>query len=574
MENRLTPVQRLFRMASLDQKDLAVVYIYAILSGLIYLSVPLGIQSIINLLQAGNTNSAWILMVLIVLAGILVSGLLQVLQLSLVETLQQRIFVRSSFELSYRIPKINWDEMSRHYLPEQVNRFFDTMTIQKGLSKILFDVSTAAIQIILGLLLLAFYHPFFIGFGLALLLVLFLIFRFTAAKGLDTSLTESSFKYNVAFWLEELARTNGIFKMNPFSSLPQRRTNQLVNQYLTARKSHFRILLIQYFNMVGFKVLVAAGLLILGGVLVFQQEMTLGQFVAAEIIILLIIGSVEKLILSIDIVYDILTGVEKIGLVTDMELERIEGRELETENYPSGLSVELKNLNLWAAGKTKKLIENISLSIQSGEKVGIIGPPGAGKSSLLHTISGFYEDYEGRVLFNSNQPLGALRIDSLRDHIGFNFTEDQIFNGTIFENISAGGDKLTASKCQKIINVVGLRDFVNSLTKGLDTVISPMGEKVSGSVRKKIVLARALSSNPKLLLFEDHIQSFPAFERKSIYDHMLSKDTPFTLIAISINREILSRCDRVIVLKDGEIYAEGRFDELIENPHIKSFIDA
>jgi len=574
MDNKLTAVQRIFRLASLDKKDLGVVYIYAFLSGIIYLSVPLGIQSIINLLQAGNTNQAWILMVLIVLGGILISGLLQVFQLALVETLQQRIFVRSSYELSYRIPKVNWDEMSKKYLPEQVNRFFDTMTIQKGLSKILFDISSAIIQIILGLLLLAFYHPFFIGFGFALLFLFILIFWFTGPKGLGTSIDESTHKYNVAFWLEELARTNGIFKMNPFSTLPQRRTNHLVNQYLTSRKSHFRILLTQYYSMVGFKVIVAAGLLILGGILVFQQQMTLGQFVAAEIIILLIVTSVEKLMLNVDVIYDILTGIEKIGQVTDMTLERHEGRILDISAKPKGLSIEVKDFKLPSSNGEYIILDRLNLNIASGERIGIIGPPGSGKSSFLHSISGFFDSYEGQIIFNDNQPLGSLRIDSLRDKIGFNFTEDKIFNGTIFENISAGGEALTTTKCQKIIDIVGLREYVNAQGKGLDTEISPMGEKVSGTVRKKIVLARAMSSQPKLLLFEDHIQSIPAYERTKIYDYLVDKETKFTLIAISMNKELLSRCDRVIVLKEGKIFAQGPFEELITDPQIKSFIDA
>jgi ABC-type bacteriocin/lantibiotic exporter with double-glycine peptidase domain len=448
------------------------------------------------------------------------------------------------------------------------------MTIQKGLSKILFDISTAIIQILLGLLLLAFYHPFFIGFGFALLIILILIFWFTGAKGLGTSLEESSHKYNVAFWLEELARTNGIFKMNPFSTLPQRRTNHLVNQYLTARKSHFRILLTQYYNMVGFKVIVAAGLLVLGGILVFQQQMTLGQFVAAEIIILLIVGSVEKLILSIDVVYDILTGIEKIGSVTDMELERHEGRDIDISTHPRGLSIHLKDFTLVSSNKERILLNELSLKVESGERIGIIGPAGSGKSSLLHSISGFFNTYSGQIIFNDNQPLGALRIDSLRDKIGFNFTDDKIFNGTIFENISAGGENLTTPSCQRIIDVVGLRDFVNSQPEGLDAEISPMGEKVSGTVRKKIVLARALSAKPKLLLFEDHIQSVPAYERKSIYNFLLDKENPFTLLAISMNKELLTKCDRILVLKEGKIYDKGTFNDLIKNPDIKSFIDA
>jgi ABC-type bacteriocin/lantibiotic exporter with double-glycine peptidase domain len=247
---------------------------------------------------------------------------------------------------------------------------------------------------------------------------------------------------------------------------------------------------------------------------------------------------------------------------------------LDISTHPNGLSIQLKDFTLKSSNNERILLDELNLSVESGERIGIIGPAGSGKSSLLHSISGFFTNYSGQIIFNANQPLGALRIDSLRDKIGFNFTEDKIFNGTIFENISAGGENLTAPSCQRIIDVVGLRDFVNSQPRGLDAEISPMGEKVSGTVRKKIVLARALSSKPKLLLFEDHIQSIPAYERKSIYDHLLDKENPFSVLAISMNRELLTRCDRVIVLKEGKILNIGPFEELIKNPDIKSFIDA
>ncbi|MDZ7846569.1 MAG: hypothetical protein U5L96_07265 [Owenweeksia sp.] len=158
-----------------------------------------------------------------------------------------------------------------------MNRFFDTMSVQKGLSKILIDFSTASLQVVFGLVLLSFYHPFFIAYSVILAISVLAIFRFSAKRGLNSSLNESKHKYQVAHWLEELARTNTTFKLAGQTDLPLQPTNQYTNEYLNACESHFKVLLQQYSLMVMFKVLVAAGLLVMGGLLVMEQQMNIGQ---------------------------------------------------------------------------------------------------------------------------------------------------------------------------------------------------------------------------------------------------------------------------------------------------------
>ena len=152
-------------------------------------------------------------------------------------------------------------------------------------------------------------------------MILYLIFRFTAPNGLRTSLVESKYKYEVVHWLEEIARAMETFKLAGKSQLPMTKTDEAVTDYLTARKAHFKTLVFQYINLTGFKVIVAAGLLLIGSLLVFNQQMNIGQFVASEIIIILVLASVEKLILSMETIYDVLTSIEKIGTVTDIPLE-------------------------------------------------------------------------------------------------------------------------------------------------------------------------------------------------------------------------------------------------------------
>ena len=217
---KLTPLKRFWRLLKPDAKEIRNVYIYSIFNGLINLSLPIGIQAIINLIQGGQVSASWIVLIIFVVAGIALSGIMSVNQLRITENLQQKIFTRAAFEFAYRIPKIKMERLYKHYAPELMNRFFDIVSVQKGLSKIIVDFSTASIQVLFGLILLSIYHPFFIIFSLVLVILVYFIFRYTAQRGLETSLEESKHKYKIAHQLEELARTFMTFKLAGRTELP------------------------------------------------------------------------------------------------------------------------------------------------------------------------------------------------------------------------------------------------------------------------------------------------------------------------------------------------------------------
>ena len=155
---------------------------------------------------------SWIVLIFVVISGVALVGILSLMQLRITENLQQKIFIRSSFEFGFRLPKIKTEELYNEYPPELANRFFDTLTIQKGAAKLLIDFSAALLQITFGIILLSLYHPFFILFGLLLLLLLYVIFKFSYNSGLSTSMKESKFKYKVVAWLQEIARNSFSFK--------------------------------------------------------------------------------------------------------------------------------------------------------------------------------------------------------------------------------------------------------------------------------------------------------------------------------------------------------------------------
>ena len=315
-----SPTRRLLRLLGTEKKDIGYIYLYALVTGLISLSMPLGIQAVFNLVSSGLVFSSVYVLIGLVVVGVLAAGLLVVSQMTLVEVLQQRIFAKAAFEFAYRLPRIQPDALSGYDPPELMNRFFDVLTLTKGLPKLLIDLTAAAVQILFGIILLSFYHPVFLGFGLFTLLTLLSICWIYGPRGIRTSLNESKYKYKVVSYLEDFARDLPRYRHRNDTE-PIDRIDDLVAKYVSHRNDHFRVLKRFFYSAIAFRTLVTGGLLILGTSLVISREMTLGQFVAAELVIVLISGSVEKLISGIDTVFDMLTAVEKIANVTDLPLE-------------------------------------------------------------------------------------------------------------------------------------------------------------------------------------------------------------------------------------------------------------
>ena len=568
-ENQLTPLRRFFNLLRVNKQDIVSIYVFALFNGLISLSLPLGIQAIINLLGSNEVSSSWVILVVIVIVGVAATGVLQVMQLTITENIQKRIFTHSAFEFAYRIPRIKLESINKLYFPEMVNRFFDTLSVQKGLSKILMDFSSASLQILFGLLLLSLYHPFFIIFSVFLLLYLGILFYFTSAKGVRTSLRESTVKYQVAHWLEDLARNMETFRLAGKSDFPLQKTDDLVNNYLEARKIHFKTLLLQFFNLVTFKVIVAAGLLVIGGLLVLNQQMNIGQFVASEIIIITVLASVEKLILSMETIYDVLTAIEKLGSVMDLPLER-KGGTVSTAMENSGMSVRMEKLTFGYTADSNNILHNINLKVESGQKLCLSGSNGSGKTTLLQTLAALYHGYSGSLVYD-DLPLGNWNLNELRKYIGDNLAREEFFTGTFYENISLGKPGIDLNHVKEISKVLNLHSYIESMPKGYDCEIMAEGQNLPKHIRTKVMLARCLTGNPRLVLLEDNFNALPPSERNSILNYLLEQ--PFTLILVSNSVEICQRLDRVIVMNEGTIEFDGECKELKAQPWFKTIFE-
>ena len=567
----MSPVKRFLRLLSTERKDIFYILFYSIVIGLTSLILPVGIQNTVQLISGGVFFSSIYILIAAVVFGILFTGILQIVQISLVEYLQRRIFTKAALEFAFRIPRIRMESLLKNYAPELVNRFFDVITLQKGLPKLLVDLSASAIQIFFGLILLSLYHPFFIFFSLVLVLMLFLIFWFTGPMGLRTSIDESKYKYKVVQWLEELARALNSFKLAGNTDLPTRKTDYTVNNYLKYRKAHFKILLTQFSFIVIFKTAVTAGLLVMGAILVVNREITLGQFVAAEVVIILILNSVEKVITYMDVVYDLLTAVDKIAQITDLPLEKVGGLDFPKVS-DTGYSLEIKKLRYKYPGSTAYVLKDVELNVKAGEKICIAGPGNAGKTTLTNVMAGIHSDYEGIVKIN-NYSLRDLDIRHLRDSIAKNISPEDIFDGTILENITLGNPTRTVDDALNAIRKVKLEDEIGQFPEGLSTHIVSGGKGCSSSFIHKLILARCLAKKPSLIILNDFFAGLKRQEKLELLQSVINTENRWTLVAVSNDPLVMAACDRVVLLHDGNISAEGRFDDLLKKGTINNYID-
>jgi ATP-binding cassette, subfamily B, bacterial len=535
---------RIWQLLQFDKEDVLSIYFYAILNGLLQLSVPVGIQAIIGFVMgAAMVTSIYVLIFLVVLS-VLIVGILQINQMKIIEKIQQKIYTRFAFEFVDKISKLDLYQNDAYYLPEKVNRFFDTIIVQKGFSKLLLDVPVALIQIVFGLILLSFYNPLFIIIGLIFVIILWSILSITGQKGLETNALESNFKYETISWIQELARIRS-FKLSQDSGLDFKKADEIIVQYLKARTRHFQVLLLQYKSLVGFKVVITFSLLGGGVLLLVNQRLNIGEFVAAEIIIISILTATERLIKSLDIVYDVITGLNKLNSVTELPSEKFG-----TIPYQKQ-SVKLELIDFeFAYPNGRKLIKNSSMCILPETMVCLSGEENSGKSTMLKVLSGIYGNYQGSFLLNEI-PINNYNMESLRQEMGVLLNADDIFPGTILENITMGRD-IKPEKILEISEKIGFENLMKNSPFGFETPIDILGKNLSKSMIKKIMLLRAFCHEPKLLILEEPWLELE--ESKSmIIDYLASKPNNATIIVSTNDKFFTSKCDEVYQIKNGKL---------------------
>lgn len=306
-----TPISLVWNWVIKEKKNIQFILIYAIVSGLLSLAIPLGIQALVGTVMAGKLSSSWVIIVIVTTTFIAFTGATKLAQISILDSIQKKLFVRYAWIYKESISQLN-NTMSANELSAKGRKFLDIVTLQKSFSKLLADFTKSALQIVVGILLLTVYHPVFLLVGIGITLAIVVGFRLTWKSGFETARQESTMKFKTYESILALTEVeNDVDK----ERIQLDNFHNSVDSYVKYREEHFKVLYRQAKFGIVTKTLLTAIMLIVGSYLLVNNQISLGQFLASEILIITLLDATEKLILSVENMYDSGTALEKLNSI-------------------------------------------------------------------------------------------------------------------------------------------------------------------------------------------------------------------------------------------------------------------
>ncbi|RKG78634.1 ABC transporter ATP-binding protein [Corallococcus exercitus] len=546
----MTPWERLKAVLAPERGDLWVLVVYGAGVGLLSLAVPITAQAVVNTAAFGTVLQPVAVLGLVVFFLLVLAGGLRVMQVLVAERLQQRLFARMAVDLAWRLPRVQERTHDTYRVPELVNRFMDVMTIQKATSIILLDGLALALQALVGLVVLAFYSPLLLGFDVLLLGSMALVLFGLGRGAVRTSVQESYRKYEVVGWLTELARVPLAFWGPAGGALALRRADEATQAYLEARSGHFRILLRQVVGTLAVQALASGLLLGVGGWLVTRQQLSLGQLVAAELIVAPVVASFAKFGKYLESFYDLLAAVDKVGHLFDLPLRPEAGEPLDRRDGRAA-ALRLRDVSLLPTSLSTATLRGVDLTVEPGSRVAIVGPYSSGKRQLMDVALGLREPARGFVELDG-MDLREVSRDSLQAQVAL-VRGIQLFDGTVQENVSLGREDVSLHDVRQALDAVCLLEELVRLPDGLRTRLTGGHTLLSPGQAQRLMLARALVGRPRLLVLDEALDSLDADVRAQVVDRLLAPGTPWTLVLTTHLPELAARCDRALRVEAGTL---------------------
>ncbi|MEQ1545646.1 ABC transporter ATP-binding protein [Methyloglobulus sp.] len=557
MANSKTPLQRLQSLITLEREDIGILITYGIGIGILSLATPVAVQALVNTIAFGALFQPLLVLTLVLLILLGFSNTLVALQFYVVEMLQRRVFVRIFGETATRLQQTRYAANSDYHLPELTNRFFDVVTLQKTASVMLLETLGYVLQTLIGMVLLAFYHPLLLAFDLFFICALAFILFAMGKQGIASATEQSKAKYAAAAWLEDIAANPLLVKSSEHRAYINAQTDRLAKHYVEASTQHFRILSRQNIGALVLHALASTLLLGMGGWMVISNQLSLGQLIAAELVVGAMIYGLTRLGKTLENVYELLASVDKIGYLLDLPQETEQGAAPEFARKP--YKVDIGNLSL-AVSTHLDAISNSSLQIAPGEQIVISGD--IDKGSLLDVVYGLHPPSSGYVCLDG-QDLRDLNLGQLRSTIGL-VRQVEIFAGNLLDNVRLGRD-LNLTHIRKTLDQVGLLETISALPDSLDTHLLSNGYPLTREQCLRLTLARTLAGQPRLLLLDRILDQLDSRILPTLLDHLLATNSPWTLIVTSQRPDIIAHFPRQLSIVNGGLIDskadnEGHYD--------------
>lgn len=535
-----SPGARLRALLALERHDLIAIVAFASAVGVLGLATPITVQALLNSVAFLTLLQPIVVLSLLLTAGLLVSALLIGAQTLLVELLSRRVFVRVLSDFSVRLPRVRHDAPDGLRAADRADRFFDVVTIEKATATLLFDGLSATLQIAAGMALLAVYHPLLLAFDLGLGVVLCAVFLVLGRGAIGSAVTESKKKYAVADWLQTIARHESVFQTASGAAWAARNAESIAHGWLDARERHFRVVFRQVIALLVLQVFVSSGLLALGGALVIDGQLSLGQLVAAEIVLASTVLSISKIGKMLGKFYDLLAAVDKIGSVLDLPIERCVGERLPDETSP----LELRVVDLRVETPDGALSQPLGLHIAPGERVALRKGSGCSRRALLEVLVGRREVAAGAAEVGGYD-VRDLEPHALRDACAL-LAEVDVIPGTLRDNVLIGRE-MDSAALRRLLESCGLGGTLTRLPEGLETRIDRDGGPLGIDELPLLMLARALCGEPRALLIDRLLDTMTPTARRLALGRLASEGAKRTIVVATDLDDVAAAMQRSLV---------------------------
>lgn len=516
-----------------DRALVGLAAVYALGSGLVALALPLAVQSLINTIAFEAMWQPVVALAFGLLMAMAFMGLMQAMQFWVAELAQRRLLVRVGADLAARLPQVRAEAFDGAHGPELANRFFAVFGAQKAVGILLVDGAGVVAQTAVGLSLVALYHPALLGLDLLVLLAAaFIVFVLGRQAG-PTTVAESDAKYALAAWLEELARSPWAVGSPHAGTAALVRADRLMTGYLSARSAHFSVLMRQLLGFLGLQASATALIFAVGGSLVAQRELGLGQLVAAELILAGVLAGLVKWVKHLEAAYDLAASAVKLGHLVHLPLQPDSGEAWLPEQGPGRL--ELEGLVVGRA-EGKRLA--VDLALAPGQHVGLDGPMGVGLTTLAETVAGWRAPLAGRVRLDGVDAKGVspshwqAQVKLVRGQ--------EVLAGRVLDALRWHDPELSLEEAERALARVGLAGRVASWPEGLATRLAPTGAPLSSGETALLGLASAMVAHPKVLILDGLLDTLPEPEAQHLLGLLIERNAPWTLVLISRRPSLLA----------------------------------
>src|SRR5215213_523548 len=528
----------------LERRILALIFSYSLAIGLFSLIVPLTVQELVNTFAFAIQP-----ITIFTLAGIMVTalafvGAFKTLQYYAVEVLERRVFARISIAMTQQLPHLKF----QGFKPRFANYFLETVLMQRALSVLLVDLINVVVGGAVGMTILVFYHPYFLLFNALLLVGFTVVFFMLSHGGLRTTMEVSRAKYDTLHWMQEISYNLLHFKATDSQPLLMKKTDQLVDRYIACRRARLAVLVRQYLGSVGWQALAHSGVLATAGWLLSIGQLTIGQLVAAEVVVSGLLINFDNVIKRMGHVYYFLTALAELDVLFSLPKDQ----DSATLSVPlpdptvHGIRVTCKELSVSQGGAP--IFENFDLEITPGEKIGIYSSTTVAKTSLARVLAGLESPTSGVIRYNGID-LRHLDLNAINRCRGFMLDSQlSLFEGTIEDNIVLGRSYVPYSDIRWALRFVELEEEIDALPLGIKTHVRAPGKILAPTHILRILLARAILARPQILIFDGIIHNMQPTMRETILRRLCSKDEPWSVIFVSNDPNLTSQVDRRIIL--------------------------